>query len=200
MGHPIRQQCCTCRWAGYQNVAGPDFEYGEGYVIRASTNNHMWVGAVSNYETQLNENLSLNVGFDFRHYQGEHYRMVVDFMGLSSWRENVRLYDQNDNYQAYGDYGQYKSVYITESVRARPGKLLLTKLLEIKDLLGITRKQSCTGVYLHSLSILKINCLHFSKVLFPTNLTRGLIIINMLIKRLSMVHHLNLQNTSSRHS
>ena len=27
--------------AGYQNVVGPDFEYGEGYVIRASTNNHM---------------------------------------------------------------------------------------------------------------------------------------------------------------
>ena len=42
-----------------QNVAGPDFEYGEGYVIRASTNNHMWVGAVSNYETQLNEKIFL---------------------------------------------------------------------------------------------------------------------------------------------
>ena len=114
--------------AGYQNVAGPDFEYGEGYVIRASTNNHMWVGAVSNYETQLNENLSLNVGFDFRHYQGEHYRMVVDFMGLSSWTENVRLKDPANNFQSYGDYGQYKSVYITESVRARPWQATFNKV------------------------------------------------------------------------
>ena len=49
-------------------------------------------------------------------------------MGLSSWRENVRLYDQNDNYQAYGDYGQYKSVYITESVRARPWQATFNKV------------------------------------------------------------------------
>ena len=54
--------------------------------------------------------------------------MVVDFMGLSSWRENVRLYDQNDNYQAYGDYGQYKSVYITESVKARPWEATFNKV------------------------------------------------------------------------
>ena len=60
--------------------------------------------------------------------------MVVDFLGLSSWRENARLYDQNDNYQAYGDDGQYKSVYITE-LKARPWELL-NKAARDQDCLG----------------------------------------------------------------
>ena len=73
--------------------------------------------------------------------------MVVDFMGLSSWRENVRIMIKMTIIKLT-DYGQYKSVYITESVRARPWQATFNKVArDQKDLHGITKKQSFTVVY-----------------------------------------------------
>ena len=36
--------------------------------------------------------------------------MVENFHGLSSWQENVRLIDQNNDHQSYGSFGTYKNV------------------------------------------------------------------------------------------
>jgi hypothetical protein len=55
------------------------------YIRRASMNNHVWYGLVSNYETKLNENFNFNVGADLRFYTGDHFRQVVDFYGLQGW-------------------------------------------------------------------------------------------------------------------
>ncbi|HET8854909.1 MAG TPA: carboxypeptidase-like regulatory domain-containing protein, partial [Salinimicrobium sp.] len=66
----------------------PNFIEGDrGYIIRASMNNHFWVGAVSNFNHELSENLEYNFGVDYRFYHGDHYRQVVDFLGLDGWYE-----------------------------------------------------------------------------------------------------------------
>ena len=58
---------------------------GAGYIRRASMNNHQWYGLVSNFEHGFSENLTMNIGADFRFYTGDHFRQVVDFYGLSGW-------------------------------------------------------------------------------------------------------------------
>ena len=100
--------------------AGGYFTAGGGYVTRSSMNLHNWVGLVSNLEKTLSENLTLNFGFDFRNYYGEHFRMVENFHGLNSWKENIRLRDQNDNHQTYGSFGTYKFVETTRDLSANP--------------------------------------------------------------------------------
>lgn len=60
-------------------------ELGAGYIRRASVNNHQWYGIVSNFNHNINENLSMNFGVDGRMYTGDHFRQVVDFYGLSGW-------------------------------------------------------------------------------------------------------------------
>ncbi len=67
-----------------------------GYLIRASANNHNWYGMVSNFETKISENVTLNAGLDLRTYYGTHYRQVVNFIGLNSWKEDVNLRGDND--------------------------------------------------------------------------------------------------------
>lgn len=99
------------------NGAGGYFAAGGGYVTRASMNLHNWYGLISNFEKQLSDNLSWNVGFDLRTYYGKHFRVVSDFHGLDSWQENIRLRDQNNNHDTYGSFGTYKRVIATESFR-----------------------------------------------------------------------------------
>jgi outer membrane receptor protein involved in Fe transport len=100
-----------------ENGAGGYFAAGGGYVTRASMNLHSWYGLITNLEKKLSDNLTWNVGFDLRTYYGKHFRVVSDFHGLSSWQENIRLRDQNNNHETYGSFGTYKSVTATESFR-----------------------------------------------------------------------------------
>ena len=56
----------------------------EPLYARGSNNNHNWYGLVSNFNTQLNENLSLNFGADIRLYNGIHFRSVNEFLSVDS--------------------------------------------------------------------------------------------------------------------
>ena len=56
-------------------------------AIRASVNNHFWYGAVTNLNYDINEYFSFNVGADLRFYKGDHYRQVVNLLGLSGWQD-----------------------------------------------------------------------------------------------------------------
>ncbi len=80
-----------------------------GYAIRASVNNHQWYGIVSNYNLELNDNWSWNIGFDGRHYTGEHFRQFTDFMGF----EGVK---RRSNF--LGDYT------VTKTFKANPWSAL----------------------------------------------------------------------------
>ncbi|HMR15392.1 MAG TPA: TonB-dependent receptor [Mariniflexile sp.] len=52
--------------------------------VRGSNNNHNWYGLVTNYNNQLNENLSFNAGADVRLYNGIHFRSVNEFLSVES--------------------------------------------------------------------------------------------------------------------
>ena len=106
--------------AAVPNGAGVYFGDNDNYITRASMNMHNWFGLVSNYETELSDNLTLNAGVDLRTYYGEHFRIVENFHGLSSWQENIRLRDQNNNHQSYGSFGTYKYVISSTSMGANP--------------------------------------------------------------------------------
>ncbi len=56
--------------------------------LAADVNNHQWFGIVSNYNRDLTENLTFNVGFDLRDYVGEHYRQVTDLLGAPNITHN----------------------------------------------------------------------------------------------------------------
>lgn len=56
---------------------------GSGHA-KASVNAHNWFGVISNLETKVSENLSLNGGFDARMYKGKHFRELTDTFGQTS--------------------------------------------------------------------------------------------------------------------
>jgi len=63
---------------------------GQGYTgsaIRASVNNHLWYGLVSNFNYDTNTNWTFNVGADLRFYKGDHFRQLVELFGLKGWRD-----------------------------------------------------------------------------------------------------------------
>ena len=80
-----------------------------GYALRASVNNHQWYGIVSNFNLDINENWSWNIGVDGRHYKGDHYRNIVDFLGLQG---------MTTTNPGKGDYT------LTESFEANPWKAI----------------------------------------------------------------------------
>ena len=57
-----------------------------GLTRRASINSHNWVGLLSNFNTQLNDKLSLDFGIDLRRYKGIHYRRIDNLLGASGYR------------------------------------------------------------------------------------------------------------------
>ncbi|MBB4118263.1 outer membrane cobalamin receptor [Mesonia hippocampi] len=88
-------------WDYIQNEYNPTVANGlsDGYngtVLRASVNNHLWYGGVTNFSYDLNNGLSFNVGGDVRFYKGDHFRQLVDLLGLDGRvSENV---NRPDNY------------------------------------------------------------------------------------------------------
>ena len=74
--------------------------------LAADMNNHQWFGIVSNYNRDLTENLSFNLGFDLRDYKGEHYRQVTDLLGAPSITHLVRTLDPmgTSNYQSSHEF------------------------------------------------------------------------------------------------
>lgn len=56
-----------------------------GISQRSSMNSHNWFGLISNFNTKLTEELTLDFGVDLRTYKGIHYRRLVDLMGADSY-------------------------------------------------------------------------------------------------------------------
>lgn len=70
----------------------------ENYALRSSVNNHQWFGVVSNFEREINPNLTWNVGADLRFYRGDHFRQFVDFFGLDGYQESDGQFGRPDDY------------------------------------------------------------------------------------------------------
>lgn len=68
--------------------------------IRVSHNDHRWYGALSNFNTALNEDLSLSAGVDARHYTGSHYRTIKDLFGADYYDAPDDRRNQNADFDA----------------------------------------------------------------------------------------------------
>lgn len=63
--------------------------YNKSAIRHAGMNMHRWMGMVSNFNREINEHWSYNVGADLRTYFGEHYRVVEDLMGLDGYYDDM---------------------------------------------------------------------------------------------------------------
>ena len=77
-----------------QNAAITDGigRYGQAGALRGSVNNHQWYGMVTNFEHEMDA-ITFNVGADFRFYNGDHFRQLVDLFGLNAWEDGYGRYD-----------------------------------------------------------------------------------------------------------
>ncbi|WP_405330495.1 TonB-dependent receptor [Leeuwenhoekiella sp. LLG6367-2.1] len=64
-----------------------------GISQRSSVNSHNWFGLISNFETQLSEGLTLDLGIDLRQYTGFHYRRLVDLLGADAYVDSDNIND-----------------------------------------------------------------------------------------------------------
>ncbi len=81
----------------------------EGISRRASMNSHDWYGAIANYHNDFTDNLSFDIGVDWRTYKGYHYRVVNDVLGAD------RYFDNRDVNNPSGTY-----IYPEDFVEANP--------------------------------------------------------------------------------
>lgn len=61
---------------------------GGSLVVRSSVNNHNWYGFLTNLESEVSENFTVNVGADTRFYNGNHWRQLTDMLGLEGFADD----------------------------------------------------------------------------------------------------------------
>ena len=66
--------------------------------IRIAHNDHRWFGALSNFNSALNEEWTLSAGVDARHYTGSHYRTIGDMFGADYYDAPDDRRDQNSDF------------------------------------------------------------------------------------------------------
>ncbi len=65
-----------------------DYNTGENfYFLRGSMNEHDWYGLLSKFIYELNDDMDLTFGVDWRSYKGVHYRKPLEFFGLTGFNE-----------------------------------------------------------------------------------------------------------------
>lgn len=68
---------------------GLDYSHnGQGTLLGSTVNNNQYYGGILNYEHQKIKNLDLNIGVDIRFYRDNHFKQLVDPLGLKGRIEN----------------------------------------------------------------------------------------------------------------
>lgn len=62
---------------------------GSQYAMSQSVNQHRWYGLLSTYTNQINKNLEISGGFDFRYYKGIHTNVITDLYGGDFFIDNT---------------------------------------------------------------------------------------------------------------
>ncbi|MCF6333799.1 MAG: TonB-dependent receptor [Draconibacterium sp.] len=68
----------------YDRIVAENIANGNGgstAIMRASRNDHNWMGILTNLQHELNDRWNLSGGLDLRHYVGKHFREVTDLLG-----------------------------------------------------------------------------------------------------------------------
>ena len=60
-------------------------------VLRASMNNHFWVGFLNTTDHKITKNWNLSGGIDLRYYKGEHYRKTYDMLGAKLYNDRNKM-------------------------------------------------------------------------------------------------------------
>ncbi|CAM3324785.1 TonB-dependent receptor [Aequorivita lipolytica] len=90
--------------------------FGQGSLVRRmSVNNHNWYGFLTNLETAVSDNFTLNVGADTRFYKGSHWYQMNDLLGLQGYADN----------RGYGD-ARGDDFTISETFEANPWAALFS--------------------------------------------------------------------------
>jgi hypothetical protein len=82
---------------------------GSQMVMSESVNQHRWYGLLSTYTKQMNKNLELSGGIDFRYYKGIHQNVITDlyggdfFVDVTSIRNNLSTTDWKYKKLGVGD-------------------------------------------------------------------------------------------------
>ena len=76
-------------------------------ILQSSINNHFWYGFLSTANYQLNNEIELSGGIDFRSYKGEHYREVYDLLGADYFIEDEPNGLQTTKIKVVGDKTGY---------------------------------------------------------------------------------------------
>ena len=77
-------------------------------AMRASRNDHNWVGLLSTLNKDLTENLKLLAGLDIRYYHGKHYQTLTNLLGASHAASDNNVNDVNKMYKV-GDKYSYSN-------------------------------------------------------------------------------------------
>jgi hypothetical protein len=62
---------------------------GSKMVMSTSTNDHIWVGALSTYTTKIGQNIDIYGGLDLRYYKGTHANIITDLYGGKFFIDNT---------------------------------------------------------------------------------------------------------------
>jgi hypothetical protein len=83
-------------WSGPGNDFDPNYNgpfagqhvaesYRNGFIRRASMNEHDWYGLLSTLDHELSERFNFVGGLDYRYYKGAHYRRLENLLGLDAY-------------------------------------------------------------------------------------------------------------------
>jgi hypothetical protein len=59
-------------------------------IMRASMNNHFWIGFLNTTDYKINKQWNFSGGIDARYYKGEHYRKAYDMLGASTYDDRSK--------------------------------------------------------------------------------------------------------------
>ena len=73
------------------NISGAAIGKSTNDVLRASMNNHFWVGFLNTTDYKISKNWELSGGIDARYYKGEHYRKSYDMLGANKYNDRSKM-------------------------------------------------------------------------------------------------------------
>ena len=73
------------------NVLGAANNKATSNILRASMNNHFWVGFLNTTDHDISKSWKLSGGVDLRYYKGEHYRTAYDMLGATLYNDRTLI-------------------------------------------------------------------------------------------------------------
>ena len=73
------------------NIKGAALGKSTNDILRASMNNHFWIGFLNTTDHEISKNWNVSGGIDLRYYKGEHFRKTYDMLGANLYNDRNKL-------------------------------------------------------------------------------------------------------------